>query len=371
MQAVNTFGWFKELLAARSGPCVSVYMPTPRSAPPGDETMSRFRNLVARAEAELGRLYDVERVRAIVGKLAEAGADQNLWEGHREALAFFVSEDLVRTIEVRKPVEEFVGVADSFHVKPLIRALQSGVRYHVLCVGMRTVRLFEGDETELRGVKLDENVPRAAGDPLVTQANSTSPGVNQVGQPSAPTGSATVDRYFRLLDQAIWERYSRREQIPVIVCADVQFLSHFLAQSKNDYVVKEGIALNPDAATPERLRDEAMKILGPQWQRQIEQVKDAYQAARARRLGSDELVQVAEAAAVGRVGTLLVDSDAKVPAILHRHSGLLEPAPLDDPRADDVLDDLAEMVLQKDGQVFVIPHEQMPTDQGVAAVYRY
>jgi hypothetical protein len=29
------------------------------------------------------------------------------------------------------------------------------------------------------------------------------------------------------------------------------------------------------------------------------------------------------------------------------------------------------MVLKMDGQVFVIPHTEMPTDQGVAAVYRY
>jgi len=38
---------------------------------------------------------------------------------------------------------------------------------------------------------------------------------------------------------------------------------------------------------------------------------------------------------------------------------------------DDVLDDLAEMVLKMDGQVLVLPRENMPTDSGVAAIYRY
>jgi len=42
-----------------------------------------------------------------------------------------------------------------------------------------------------------------------------------------------------------------------------------------------------------------------------------------------------------------------------------------DPEVDDLLDDVAELVLQKGGQVMVIPAEKMPTDTGLAATYRF
>ena len=75
--------------------------------------------------------------------------------------------------------------------------------------------------------------------------------------------------------------------------------------------------------------------------------------------------------AAGRVGTLIVDGNRHIPGVLHRASGMIESATRFDPRAEDVLDELAEMVLKMDGQVYVLEHEQMPTEMGIAAVFRY
>ena len=80
----------------------------------------------------------------------------------------------------------------------------------------------------------------------------------------------------------------------------------------------------------------------------------------------------AEAASTGRVDTLLVGEGKHISGKLLRHSGLLEPAAMTTPaHGDDVLDDLAEMVLRQDGHVLILPENAMPTDTGVAAIYRY
>jgi hypothetical protein len=44
---------------------------------------------------------------------------------------------------------------------------------------------------------------------------------------------------------------------------------------------------------------------------------------------------------------------------------------INDPDVDDILDDLAELTLKAGGEVVVVPGERMPTDTGVAAIYRY
>ncbi|NLJ52399.1 MAG: hypothetical protein GX342_09625, partial [Alcaligenaceae bacterium] len=41
------------------------------------------------------------------------------------------------------------------------------------------------------------------------------------------------------------------------------------------------------------------------------------------------------------------------------------------PEAEDVLDDLAEMVLRRGGEVKIIPSQYMPTDTGLASIYRF
>jgi hypothetical protein len=44
---------------------------------------------------------------------------------------------------------------------------------------------------------------------------------------------------------------------------------------------------------------------------------------------------------------------------------------MNDREAGDLLDDLAELVLRRKGEVVVVPRERMPTATGLAAVYRF
>jgi hypothetical protein len=142
--------------------------------------------------------------------------------------------------------------------------------------------------------------------------------------------------------------------------------------SKNQYLLDTGISHNPESGNTDLLHQEALKLIAPRFQKEVEFMKDQFNTAKAQQLGSDELNKVAEAAVIGRVGTLLVNDSRQVPGILDRASGAIQPAGSDSRGAEDVLDDLAELVLRMDGRVYMVPPEQMPTDGAdVAAVFRY
>ena len=93
--------------------------------------------------------------------------------------------------------------------------------------------------------------------------------------------------------------------------------------------------------------------------------------AKSNGLGSDDLAQVAQAAAAGRVATLLIESDRQILGRLDNATGRVEVADLSHPQVDDVLDDLGELVGKMGGRVLVIPAEEMPGRTGLAATYRY
>jgi hypothetical protein len=88
-------------------------------------------------------------------------------------------------------------------------------------------------------------------------------------------------------------------------------------------------------------------------------------------LGSADLSDVARAAVQGRVGTLLLEDGRIVAGRLDRTSGAIQCDNLASPEIDDMLDDLAEVVLATGGSVVVVPAERMPTASGLAAIYRY
>lgn len=81
--------------------------------------------------------------------------DPQFWEARTDALAVFGSAATVQVIELQRPVEERVIVAARFHIKPLLRVLQSGDRYHVLCLTREEARLHEGNRDALDRIEIN------------------------------------------------------------------------------------------------------------------------------------------------------------------------------------------------------------------------
>ena len=360
MQAVNSNGWFAELLVDHEPPCVSIYFPAQRAAPPADANRVHFRDNMDKAQQLLRDKYPDKRGKAALQRLHSISPEQ-IGPGPHDGIAVFASADFVQVIDLQRSVDDIVIVGESFHVKPLIRTIQQDDRFEILCFSPNRVRMLEGSRFSVNELP-QRSVPRS-----IFEAHAIPVVGHRSGEPAT---HIRLDHFMRLVDQAVWENHSRTSHLPLIVAADEKNLAAFLAATKNQCVLDQGIAHNPDHLTDERLRDEAWKIIEPRHCEQLNRLSDEFRAAKAHDQGSDELAQVAEAAAVGRIGTLLVDLNKHIPGVLHRASGTIEETQFD-PRAEDVLDDLAEMVIKMDGQVYVLPHEQMPTEAGLAAVYRY
>ncbi|PAY16123.1 hypothetical protein CKO51_28380 [Rhodopirellula sp. SM50] len=60
-----------------------------------------------------------------------------------------------------------------------------------------------------------------------------------------------------------------------------------------------------------------------------------------------------------------------MPGVLDRNTGAVSTSKATTPHVDDMLDDLAELVLSKGGEVIIVPKERMPTNSGLAAIYRF
>jgi hypothetical protein len=373
-----------ELASFRQQPCLSLYQPTHRRHPENRQDPIRYRNLVNALQAALRQRCPAVEIRLLLQPFEALDHDQDFWNHTLDGLAVLGGPDLFRVFTLPQPVGELVVVADSFHTKPLRRFLQSVDRYQVLGLSRHRIRLFEGNRHALDEIDLAPGVPRtiteALGGELTEprQKVSSHGGVGRGRQPMRHSLGGKKDevdldaeRFFRATDLAVLERHSRPSGLPLILAALPEHHHLFHEVSRNPFLVADGIKVNPDAVPIEELRALAWQVVEPQYQARLATLAEEFERARSQQLGSDDLTKVAEAAASGRVATLLIEADRQLAGRFDGATGRIELADPSPPQGDDLLDDLGQRVESMGGRVLVIPPERMPAQTGLAATYRH
>ncbi|GAB2730809.1 hypothetical protein GCM10027019_07640 [Melaminivora jejuensis] len=121
----------------------------------------------------------------------------------------------------------------------------------------------------------------------------------------------------------------------------------------------------------EELSQRAWQLVEPLYLERLAGLVDTFGASEARGQAEGDLAGVARAAREGRVATLLVEAERHIPGRMDGATGRIEFDELANPEVDDLLDDVAELVMKGCGEVVVVPAERMPTRSGLAAIYRY
>ena len=375
----------KGLLENCESPCISLYMPTHRHHPDNQQDQILYRNLVTQLEESLRKQFSRREVVQLLEPFTALNNDRLFWNHNLDGLALLASKDFFRDYKLQRPTPTIAVVADSFHLKPLIRTLQSIDRYEVLGLNQQEVKFFEGNRDALDEIELHPDVPRTLKEALGSELtdsylNFRSPGGVRGSQIAVYHGhggkkeemAIDAERFFRAVDKGILEHYSRPSGLPLILAALSEHHHLFRKVSNNPFLVEQSLDVHPDSlASIDELRERAWKLMEPRYLARKDALVEQYAAAKSRDLAGDDLEEVARAVAEGKVATLLVDDNHHVPGRINKSSGEIEFEDLDHPEIDDVIDDLAELALKMGGQVVVLPSEQMPTKTGIAAIYRY
>lgn len=370
-------------------PCLSLYQPTHRQHPDNAQDPIRFRNLVKQLEASLRQQHASRDIAALLRPFNELAQDDAFWNHTADGLAVLATPASFRVYKVQRPVAALAVVADSFHTKPLMRIAQSADRYHVLGLNKRAFKVFEGNRDALDPMPPIEGVAYEADD-LSGRAADAREGAHRAFGPSGAKNvtmkgrvarhgtdvkqdvdDRETERFFRAVDEAVLTHYSQPTRLRLILAALPQHHHLFRSISVNPYLVDEAIDVHPDDLSDDALRERAWRLMQPHYLERLAGIKEAYGAASASGRGADELGTIAQAAAAGRVATLLIEADRLIPGRIDTATGTIARGDLADPQVDDVLDDLGELVLRQGGEVIIVPVERMPTQTGAAAIYRF
>jgi hypothetical protein len=401
----------RSVLAPHPAPCLSLYQPTHRNVPGNVVDRPTFRSLVAALETTLSGGHGRSDIDRLLRPFRQLADDRRFWEHTRDGLAVLSSDGKARVFLLQRSVPALALVGPRFHTLPLVRIASALDRCDVLVLTGRDARTYEAlawsdaagstapptvvlDPREFRtddGRRSDQLLYDDVVDEEVLEPHRVKLGMGPAGMATggvvhggfgSKQDEAEKDSeiFLRHVDSVVLEQVTRQSDLPLVVVAPVRLVSAFRGLSRNPRLLDEHVARDPQCLSRDELGGEVAPVLGRLREESAARAAAAFRQAHDHGLAAGEISEVARAAAGGRIATLLLEADRFEPGRFDRSTGAISaPTPFETPRTgseivgedEDLLNAIAETVLEKGGTIVPLVRNAMPTESGVAAIYRY
>jgi hypothetical protein len=377
--AILTRDRIEPLLQAKSEPCLSLYMPIDRREPGIDPSPVRFRGALEEAERLLSDRYSARETRALLDPVA-ALVGGEFWRHQADGLAILRSPDVLEQFRLPLRVPNLVVVAESFHVRPLIRCLNSNERYFVVALGESRAAVFEGSlasltPAEVPGLPEDGSAYSGKRRRKAAPGARTLPGRGDVGgarpgEGAGPSPEHDLASYFRAVDRALG-RSLRHEAAPVVLAGVEPHVMIYRSVSRLKGLAGRAANVGADVATAEELHALVRPIAEAVLREIEERLLERYRRAADRGRSSDRLEDIVGKARRGRVRRLFLPLGVRVWGTVDPLTGHIERTNTQQgSRDDDLLDDVAESVFLHGGEVVTLPPERIPGGREAVAELR-
>ena len=233
-------------------------------------------------------------------------------------------------IRVQSSVNDLVVVADSFHVKPLIRIKNNVRGFFIVTMSSRVINVLIENSGQL--IKLDSyrNDPGVDGD----KKNSKDFFLN---------ASQELNKLFAAY------------RLPIILAGTIDHIEHMKNLVNQSMLMDESIIGNVEKIKSIELREKVYEILTPYYDQQEMGAIEELEIAMSKDQAVTYLEDIAISAVLGKVTKLFVVENRFVWGSINKHTGEIFIAPRQvNAHDDDVLDDLCQLVLSKGGEVIVV-----------------
>ena len=350
-----------EIVFHEGGPCITLYQLIHRHSPENNQDVVFFNNTIRDLEGLLTKEYKDSDIDKIMKPFQALRDDKDFWTSSIEGIAILANEEKFLLYMLPEGVENKLVVGEAFHILPLLRTFQFSDMYNLLGLQGNDFKLYEGSKYELAEIKLEEGVPRTIEEVLGSE--HTERYLNH-GTYSGSAGSATfhgqgskkdeleedLKRYFRYVDKLVNDNYSKTGKLPLILAGLSENQGLFRKLSNNTYLMDAGINSSYKEVGSDVLIKKAWEIMEAVYQERISKLTENFNQAKANDLGSDDLHKIKKAILDKRIKTMMIEENRNI---------------------SPELDGLVKLVLKEKGQIVVLTKEQMPSETGVAAIYRF
>ena len=355
------------LLAYRGPCCVSIYLPTD-PASPGEAERIEFKNLAAEGVQQMRDAnFPVRQINPIEEAMADLLDDEVFWRYLGRSLAVFVTPETLITFRLPNNLVANVEVADRYFVKPLMRSVTFPQVGLILALAQGSVRVIEVDADA--GL-WEENIPDMPTDVASAVRKASITDRAPSGRLQGSEGQKVrMRQYARMIEQALRPVLTGSD-MPLILAATEPMDSIYRSVNTYPHLAARTIQGNPEATSNDELAASARLVLDEINGNTLAEVRELWRIRRGQDRTLTDVVEVARAATHGAVDTVLVDIDEQVAGFVDEETGAVTFEP-EDAINYGVIDEIASRVWLNGGRVLAVRKEDIPGDQGVAAILRY
>ena len=376
----------KALIEQQGKWCVSLYMPTHRAGREQQQDPIRLKNLLAEAETKLmaNGLRGPE-IQKLMHPAQELLWSKDFWQHRGDGLAIFLTNDFHKIYRLPVEFKQLLSTGTSFHFKPLLPCLGRGIKFYVLTLSLKDIRLFEGTADTIREIQL--NFPTTMEDALGTDdpekylnmhSGSISMGEGKGGagifhgHHPADDEKKKILRFFQTVNDGLQDMLEEKK-LPMVLAGVEYLLPIFREVSSQQSLLEDAIEGNPDKENLKELHEKAWEIVKPLFEESQRKAFEKFEQLHGQNsdLATTDLETAVKAAVIGQVETIFVPLEMQRWGRYDagRHEVIFRDEP--SPEEEDLFDFAATQTLLNSGQVFAVPPQQLPGDGEVAAILRY
>jgi hypothetical protein len=264
-EALTGLDEIKEL-AAQTGPCISIYLPQEGVGTNRQMGAGRLKTALQEVTRRIGAARESDTFLGPLRKFAEREARD---EKH-PALVIFHAPDYLKVVRCEEIFPETLHIGERFFVLPALASVLEPVRFNLLALSRKHVRLLACSRKSFEPIDLPEGLAtsvEAAGgfdrpDHDLENRSSAGPDRGTPGRIHFGTGANREDAYlynfFRAIDRGLHPLLTP-EGMPLIVAAVAEEIAVYHRANTYPQLLKAGIQ-----GSPERIPDRELHRLGVQ-----------------------------------------------------------------------------------------------------------
>ncbi len=366
---IPTTAAMESLVGWRGSGSVSLYLPTEPDGQNSEAERIDLTNLTSNAVDQM-QTAEVSRpvVSAIEESLADLIDDGEFWRFQARTLAVFVNENGLVTYRLPNRLPRAVEVSDRFYIKPLLRTFTFPQTAFVLAISQNAVRLLAASP-DLPPARIDvPDLPTGAADAV------GKPSIRGRGHRARVGGSEgqklRMRQYARQVNQALAPLLGGHD-IPLVLAGTAPMIPIYRSVNSYPHLIEDEIPGNPDSTSDAELVDGLRPILDRVYADDLANLRVLFGTRQAQGRATTDLADVARAATIGAVDTLLVDIEQSIPGEIDEETGRITTDSKPGGNTYGLTDEIVRRVLMSKGRVLAVRGEEMPGDGPVAALLRF
>lgn len=369
----------RRLAQLRDDICISIYLPTSRFEADWSQNPTRFKNLLRDVDAQLeGQGYREETIDDVLSTARRQLDETSFWRSMSDGLAVFITSETTEYYRLPLSFDEIAIVGSQLHLKPLFPLLATNSRFHVLSLGERDVRLYQGTHQSVNEVKHAEIPSRIVdalfpADEAPASENGEADGASEPDEEVSDRPERDLETFFREVDDDVCN-YLDQDGSPLVLIGHKDYVPTYRDVSRYPQVA--GTSVIGDGSLledPRAIHDKSWSVVTPIFEEAEQEALEEFEQLYYQDgdLASDDFHEIVPACRFSRVDTLFVPLGQHRWGRFDPEANAVELHSSQQPGDDDLLNYAAIHAYLSGATVYVMRPQNMPGGHGIAATFRF